>query len=284
MDWEKLANDLEIWIRRPADVREIAIYGNDLSAIPENVMTRLLDLCNAFKASGSIKGVRVSVRPDTVNDMNRAALSDFSTIELGIPTLNNTVLKAIEREHSVSDFYQAVDRIQRLGISLGFQTMLGLPASSPRIDIQSARKLAVLQPDFVRIHPALVLNNTLLKRLYVEGNYRPLTLETAVAVTAKVCEVYTRQGIQIARCGFHLPEVIRKSTLIAGPWHPAFGQLVKSRIWRKQLLRRLQRNPDLLVVTVPERSLSNAIGQNRENLIWLRRELKRAIEIKPDDS
>ncbi len=148
--------------------------------------------------------------------------------------------------------------------------MIGLPLATAESDLRTATLLAAMKPDFVRVHPTLVLNGTPLVRMAESGDYTVLSLDEAVERCADICDIYARSGVPVARCGFHLPESERVRALHSGPWHPAFGQLVRSRRWRRLLDAELSAHPDQLVLTVPFNDYSDAVGHQKQNLEWLR--------------
>jgi len=282
INWSILGSDLEKWIERTdkRKQREIAVYGNDLLSVPDAVSSRLIEIFRKLKLQGDLDSVRTSLRPDSILVMDESLLRVFSTIEIGIPVLDDNVLNLMQRDHNTKQFIDAVAKLKALGIQIGFQTMIGLPESTWEIDVSTAQQMAELKPNLVRIHPTLVLKNTKLQKMYELGDYKPLELEEAVKLSSVICEIYSSNSIVVARCGFHLPETVRKNILIAGPWHPAFGQLVKSRIWRDRLSNILEDDPELAVISVPESELSNAIGQKAANVKWLSEKYGREIRIK----
>ena len=86
-----------------------------------------------------------------------------------------------------------------------------------------------LRPDFVRIYPTLVFADSGLARLYHQGGYRPLTLGRAVAQVAWMKKRFDAGGIEVVRMGLQ-PSAELEQSLVSGPYHPAFGELVQSRL------------------------------------------------------
>ncbi|MCD4655580.1 radical SAM protein [bacterium] len=281
VDWVNLDKEINQWVQHSdtSDKREIAIYGNDLLSIPELVLEQLFARILKLRSSCAVDAIRTSLRPDSILQMKESQLRAFSIIEIGIPSMDPRVLKLINRGHDVEVVQPAVDKLRSLTIETGLQTMLGLPGASRDTDIESARIMTKMLPDFARIHPAIVLRGTLLQVMLERNEYQPLDLEEAVCRSSDVWDIYSNCEIPVVRCGFHLPENVRENVFIAGPWHPAFGQLVRSRRWRSSLSEILKDQDDLNILVVPERELSNAIGQKSSNVKWLSEKFGRKIRI-----
>jgi len=114
--------------------------------------------------------------------------------------------------------------------------MIGLPGESTSKALAGARRLASLQPDFVRIYPTLVIKGSGLAGLYAQGKYTPLTLQRAVVLSARIREIFAAHNIPVVRTGLQ-PSPGLEEGVLAGPYHPAFGELVLSDI----LLRKARR-------------------------------------------
>ncbi len=269
---ESLQSDIEKWLSNPSrdKNRQIALYGNDLFTLTGEKIRPILSLCRKYLRAGKVDGLRTSLRPDTVLASNPDDVKQFSVIELGIPSMDDRILRIIQRGHDAETAARAVRYLKNLNIVTGCQTMIGLPNTTHKKDLLSAQRIASLKPDFVRIHPTLVLKNTGLETMYRSGKYKPLNLDDAIERCADVWEIYEKAGIPVTRCGFHLPESVRWKACCAGPWHPAFGQCVKSRRWRRYFQAEYSTHPDKLVYFVSKRDFADAVGHKSENLKWLR--------------
>ncbi|MBN1297291.1 hypothetical protein JXA80_10960 [bacterium] len=275
--------DLLLWLRVPrfANNRFLALYGTDLVSWSANTLEPLLQWCDAILRSGAVSGFRTSLRPDSVNQADASILRRFSTIELGVPSMDSSVLNAIQRDHAPACVTDAVHRLRELGIGVGIQTMIGLPGATREIDQASTEIVARLRPDYVRIHPTLVLYETPLWAEYQAKRYVPLDIEEAVVRSAAAWDEYEVYGIPVARCGFHLPDSQLKSALAAGPWHPAFGQLVRGRRWRDRLEAYFDSHPDSDTIDVSQKAISDAVGHRGENRRWLEARFHKRIRFRP---
>jgi len=254
---------------------EIAFFGGSFTAIPEKEMISYLEAARPYIDEGKAEGIRLSTRPDAIDPHVLSILRDYGVkvIELGVQSLDPDVLMKSQRGHSVEDVFTACSLIRKYGFSLGIQTMLGLPGDSLEKSLETARGVVALKPDMVRIYPALVLKGTLMEDLFLDGSYSPLDLDEAVEWCAQVLPLYREAGITILRIGLQSSETL-KGSVVAGPYHPAFGELVESRILLKKITEEIDKagiaeNARLLIKTRPE-SISRIIGQNRRNIEHLK--------------
>jgi histone acetyltransferase (RNA polymerase elongator complex component) len=166
----------------------------------------------------------------------------------------------------------AVRLLRDKGFSVVLQMMTGLPGADPAGDLETAKKLAALRPDGVRVYPTLVLRDTPLAELWERGTYRAQTVEEAVETCAPILDLFRRESIPVMRLGLH-PSRELEDKLLAGPYHPALGELVWSRLYRNEAERvlagerELSRNTTLLV---RDRDISKLTGQGKGNLRWLK--------------
>lgn len=254
---------------------EIAFFGGSFTAIPRAEMLRLLGAARPYLGADGFAGIRVSTRPDAVDDEVLAILQEYgvTAIELGAQSMDNNILSAIERGHTAEDVVRAAQRICGHGFSLGLQMMTGLPGDSDAGAIATAGKLAALGPDMVRIYPTLVLKNTLLADWWREGRYQPQELEEATALCGELLEFFHQRGIRVIRMGLHDAPDLRRD-LLAGPYHPAFRELCEGRVLLRGALAALEDEdapPGTVWLTVAEGSASRMAGQRRCNLRELAR-------------
>lgn len=248
---------------------EIAFFGGSFTAIDPGYMLALLDAAKAAVDRYGFFGVRCSTRPDAIDEGTLGLLKErgVTAIELGAQSMDNRVLYANRRGHTAEATRQAAFLIKKMGFELGLQMMTGLYASSPEKDLSTAQELIALGPATVRIYPTLVLPGTCLAELCGRGLYAPQTLEEAVDLCAQLLELFRGAGVRVIRLGLHPgPELERR--VLAGPYHPALGQLVESRIFLERLLKSLP-GPGSYQVAVHPRDLSTALGQRRGNLAAL---------------
>ena len=247
---------------------EIAFFGGSFTGIPIEEQEELLTVAYSFVQSGEVEGIRLSTRPDFIDAGTLLRLLNFgvTAVELGAQSMDDRVLQASGRGHSAADVARAARMIVESGISLGLQMMTGLPKATEKSDIQSAREMIALHPDTVRIYPTLVLSGTPLCERYQKGEYVPETLDEAVERAALLKEMFCRENIRVLRVGLHSEKSLEGS-LVAGPYHPAFGEMVASRMFYHEFERYLKKEkPATVVLTAPAHLRSRVVGQRKENL------------------
>ncbi len=259
--------------RSPA---EIAFYGGNALGMPGAEIDRCFSLAAEFVASGRVDGIRCSTRPDTVSDdaLDRLSRLPLTTIELGVQSMDDEVLARSRRGHGAACVREAVDALKGRSIRVGIQLMIGLPGDDERRALDTARRVADLAPDFVRIYPTLVLSGSPLAERYRRGAYRPLGLEEAVRLAARLYRRFRRRGIRVARMGLQdTAGLSRPGAVLAGPHHPAFGELAVGRCFLEAAaaaVAALPRVPDPLVLRVHPRSESKCRGWRNANIAALR--------------
>ena len=230
------------------------------------------------------KGIRISTRPDCIDDEVLDLLKAYhvTTIELGAQSMDDTVLIANDRGHTVADVRRASELIKSRGFDLGLQMMTGLYKSTPESDLQTAREFIALQPSCVRIYPTIVMKGTRLGDLYEQGMYQPQTLNEAVALCARLIGLFEENDISVIRVGLHDSESLKENRL-AGPYHPAFKELCESRIMLDQAISLLrQKDAGKYTLRVSPQCRSKMTGNKKSNLLALK-ELGYEIQIREDD-
>jgi len=249
---------------------EIAFFGGSFTGIPENEMIEYLELAQPYLKAGRASGIRLSTRPDTITPQKLKILESYgvTVIELGVQSLDPEVLLMSQRGHTVEDVVSACSLIHEAGIKLGIQTMLGLPADTYEKAVRTAQDVIRLKPDMVRIYPALVIKDTLLQEYYLTGRYTPLGLEEAIEWCAGILPLYRKAGITVLRIGLQDSDTLG-SSVVAGPYHPAFGELVESRILYRKLTQWLDmhlENQKRIIIRTRPQLLSKLVGQKRTNI------------------
>lgn len=247
---------------------EIAFFGGSFTAINRNYMLSLLEAASSFVRIGLVSGIRVSTRPDAIDDEILMLLKEYNVtaIELGAQSLNDHVLKMNNRGHTAKDVERASALIKKHGFELGLQIMTGLYADDNESAMRTAKQIIEIHPDTVRIYPTIVLKDTDLAALYIDGIYKPQTLGDAIKLSAKLYIMLTNAGINVIRLGLHS---IEKEAYIAGPWHPAFSELCQSQIMLTKVLTHLFDKGDYTIF-VGKSDVSKMTGQRKSNLKYLK--------------
>lgn len=243
---------------------EIGFFGGSFTAIPREYMISLLEAAKPFTDKGYFGGIRISTRPDAVDEDVLGILKDFgvSAIELGAQSTDEDVLKLNRRGHTRQDITDASNLIKEKGFSLGLQMMTGLFGDTDEKSLKTCEDIIALKPDTVRIYPTVVLEGTELGEMYKNGTYSPQTLENAVSLCSELLRRFYDNGIKVIRLGLHSGGNVEDGFL-AGPYHPAFGELCESRIYlekAKKLLMDFPKNANV-TLSVNPREISKMTGQ-----------------------
>ena len=255
---------------------EVAFFGGSFTAIEQAKQEELLQAVQPYIKNKKIDSIRLSTRPDAINKPILKMLKKYhvKTIELGVQSTNNYILARCKRGHSFEDVLKASKLIRLYGFNLGHQMMVGLPDSSEKDDIQTAKDIIKLKPKMVRIYPVLVIKGTELEEEYNKGDFTPLTVGQAVERSKEILRLFNAKHIQVIRVGLQNTDTItdtsnQQSEVIAGPYHPAFGQLVEDAIWYDRIVKEIKRiNAKVIKVEIEAnaKDVNNIIGHKKENI------------------
>lgn len=260
---------------------EVAFFGGSFTAVDMDVQEEYLSLVQPYIKQGRVKEIRISTRPDCINEANLKLLKEYGvrTIELGVQSLSDEVLKASGRLYSADDVYRSCEYIKEDDFQLGIQLMIGLPGDSHHLDMETARKVAAIRPQAVRIYPTLVLTGTKLDMMWKSGSYLPLNLQEAIHTCKDMLLLFNQRNIPVIRIGLYPGEELRKPDVIqAGPFHSSFGELVEQQIFLDQANLAINRyNQEYgfaknILIQVHYKDISKMIGWRRENILKLQKE------------
>ena len=253
---------------------EIAFFGGSFTAIERGYMLSLLKTAKIYIDRGFFKGVRISTRPDCIDESILALLKEYgvTSIELGCQSMDDEVLLLNERGHTAKDSENACRLVKSAGFELGVQMMTGLLGDSDEKAFETAKRLIALSPDTARIYPAVVLEKTKLESLYKSGEYRPQTLEEAVCLCSSLLKLFNENGVKVIRLGLHSGGNVEDG-YVAGAYHPAFRELCESRLYRDEIENLLDKNKvsnGSVGIAVSKKHISQATGQKKANLLYFR--------------
>ena len=262
----------------PETQAEIAFFGGSFTGIDRDLMCRLLDLAQNYVNEGRVESIRLSTRPDYIDDEILSLLSRYSvkTIELGLQSMDDAVLLACRRGHTAKQAECACRSVVEAGFSLVGQMMIGLPGSSPESEIKTAEKICNLGASAVRIYPTVVFYDTPLCEMAQHGEYAPLTVEEAVKRTAPVLQFFRARALPCIRVGLCATESLTSpDAVFAGPNHPALGEMILGECLYQKVKDKILQvglEGEDIVLEVPPRELSATVGQHRRNIEKLQRE------------
>lgn len=255
---------------------EIAFYGGSFTAIDLSIQNQLLSLASTYKKKGLIDEIRISTRPDAITPdiLDNLIKYQVNTIELGVQSLDKEVLRASARGHSCEEVYEAVELIRSYGFKLGLQMMIGLPTDNREKVWKTALQFVDMRPDYVRIYPTLVIRDTYLERLTDLNKYKPLSIKEAVDITTPLLALFYINEINVIRVGLQATENIQLGKdVVAGPFHPAFRQLVESNLYREIIdfylgKKKVNTLGESFEIFANEKEISNIVGQGSTNISY----------------
>lgn len=269
---------------------EVAFFGGSFTGLPHSYQKLLLSVAKEYLQTGQIDGIRLSTRPDYITPSIMEFLLSYgvTTIELGAQSLDSEVLLRSKRGHTPEQVEKAVSIIRQYPLQVGLQLLPGLPGDSLEKSVLSAKKAAELAPDFVRIYPALVIEDTELAALYREGTYLPLSLEESIRWVGEMWLVFLKSHIPVIRMGLHSSEDLRTpGTILAGPFHPSFRQLVEEALYKRLLKRMMEEISDagstgVLELRIHPADETSLRGRKSSNLRMIEKELSVQIILRLD--
>jgi len=270
---------------------QISFFGGNFLGLNFEEIRHYLALADEFVRQGDVDGIRFSTRPDTVDRERLDIIADYpvAAVELGVQSMNDRVLALAKRGHNAADTAHAVAQLKERNYGIGLQMMVGLPGDDQASALNTARRIAGLRPDFVRIYPTVVLKNSRLAEWYSNGSYTPLSLDAAVTQVKNLCRLFHENKIRIIRMGLQASaDLADGSTVLAGPYHPAFGHMVYSEIFLDaacSALTAAHPGGSQAAIFVNPRRISTMRGIRNSNVALLKRRFGfERIDIFPDIS
>ena len=291
-DVKKIIEEHLKYIKEDSQV-EVAFFGGSFTGIEEEKQIELLSTAYEYIKAKKVNSIRISTRPDYINSQILKRLKKYKvkTIELGVQSANDYLLKRAGRGHTFEDVKKASKLIRFYGFKLGHQMMVGLPESTKLDEINTAKQLIKLKPKMVRIYPVLVIKGTQLEKEYNEGKYKALTVVQAVEICKELVKMFTKKKIDVIRIGLQPTDTItdpqdKNSEVVAGPFHSAFRQLVESGMWYDVIvdkIKKLNAKVKEVEVIVNPQDVNNVVGQRRENISNLKQVYDVDLIVKTDD-
>ena len=274
----------------PSREPEVAFFGGTFTRLPMERMETLLGAVKPYIRQGLIQSIRVSTRPDALDKERLDLMKAYGvlTVELGAQSMDDRVLSLSNRGHTAKDTVEGVQSLRERGFRVGIQLMPGLPGDSDDRFRSTITKVIALRPDMVRLYPALVIRGTELVRWYNDGRYAPQSLGEAVETCMEGCMRLESEGIPVIRIGLmSSPDLLREGQIVAGPWHTAFGFLVRSGIHLKKIAPSLPAKGEMLQFRIcgPKKEVNLIRGYKNQNIGWIEQKTgAEVVGIVSDDS
>lgn len=266
-----LQRTIDTWLDRSPghDTVQVAFFGGSFTCLDERMQKTMLEAAAPYIKSGQVDSIRMSTRPDCLSEDICDYLQSYGvkTVEVGGQSMDDRVLEKALRGHTAADIKRSIRLLKTRRFETGLQLMVGLPGETTRSFLDGIKEVVKLAPDLVRIYPTLVLKKTELENIYEQTAWRPLSLDRAVSLTATARDLFLEHGIRVVRMGLQPTEDLEKQ-LIAGPYHPAFGELVISRSWYRKIRRLLVEagRSSTVELAISDKDFSAVIGDKRNNM------------------
>lgn len=249
---------------------EIAFFGGSFTAIERGYMISLLESAKEYIDKGVFSGIRISTRPDCIDDEILCLLKKYrvTAVEIGCQSMSDRVLALNARGHSSADIINAAGLIRKHGFELGVQMMTGLLGDDDETAVKTAKRLIALSPDTARIYPTVVLSGTALEEAYLRGEYRPQSMDEAVSLCSRLLLMFEESKVRVIRLGLHSGGNVEDG-YVAGAYHPAFRELCESKIYFDKTMSALEKAdiPNKKAeITVGKKYISQFLGQKRSNV------------------
>lgn len=274
----------------PDRIPQIAFYGGNFLGLSKEKASMLLAEAENYVRENRVGGMRFSTRPDTIDKKRLDLIQNFSVsaVELGVQSLDDRVLDLSKRGHTSRDSERAVRLLNENGYETGVQLMSGLPGDDENGAMETVEKTAALSPAFVRIYPTVVIRNSPLEKMHTAGEYKTMSLERSVALVKNMYEFFLGKDIPVIRMGLQASEDLDGASVVAGPYHPAFGHLVYSKFFLDKAVSAIESknlDSDSIAIRVHPRSVPKMRGMKNGNIELIRKRFGLvSVEIAGDSS
>lgn len=266
----------------PEKSLEIAFFGGSFTAIPRDEQEELLEVAWEYKQRGLVRDIRLSTRPDAISQDQLDFLKYYgvTTIELGVQSMDRSILDVSNRGHDDVCVHESSRLILKNGFKLGLQMMVGLPGDSLEKELYTLREFLKIAPQFIRIYPVLVIRDTELESLFKNKIYEPLTVEETIERVKKLLVICEKNDLKVIRVGLQTSEDISLGKdVLGGPFHPSLREKIEARMYR-DFFEIVLKEKSAKIFNVPQREISKALGNKKENIDFLRTFYSNEIQIK----
>lgn len=148
----------------------------------------------------NVVGLSIATRADVLEDDVLLYLSElnkrtFLIVELGLQSIFDETGERINRCHTYAEFLDGYRRLKELGIKVCVHLIDGLPGETKEMMCESAKAVAKLKPDFVKLHLLHILKDTVMASEFERGEIIPLTLSEYVDIIVSQLEYFPKQTV-----------------------------------------------------------------------------------------
>jgi radical SAM protein (TIGR01212 family) len=155
---------------------------------------KLRALYDEALAQEDVIGLSIGTRPDCLGPDVIELLGGYAKkyhiwVELGLQSVHNKTLQFINRGHNFQQFSNAVNALAGRGLNICVHIIIGLPNERDEDVLITAKTIAAMPVNGIKIHSLLALEGTALGEIYKKGSISMITKEKYVSLTADVLEV-----------------------------------------------------------------------------------------------
>ncbi len=266
---------------------EIAFFGGSFTGIDINLQVEYLKVANKYIQSKKVDSIRLSTRPDYINDEILNMLEEYGveTIELGVQSMDDEILNYAKRGHTSQDVIKASRLIRNHNIRLGHQVMVGLPKSTIDTEVYTIKECLKLKPEQLRLYPVYVIEDSELYDMYNLEIYKPLDINSAVKRCLAIINECQKTNVAIIRLGLQsTSEITSSNSNIFGPVCDNFAEYVMAAIIRESIEKIYKENiNEDIVVYVPSKYISVTVGPKKINKIYFENKYNVKYIVKGDN-
>jgi len=188
----------------------------------------LKDLYDSVADLPGMVGLSIATRPDCLDTENLGLLAGYSkrlmvTLELGLQSCHDVTLARINRGHTWAEFLEGYNLARGYPLRICVHIIIGLPGETNEHIQQTARELARLGPDGVKIHCLYIHKGTALEHDYRKGSFQPISREEFVASACDALELLPPETVIERLTGDPL-----KNLLVAPDWTLRKQEILRS--------------------------------------------------------
>jgi len=145
-------------------------------------------------SSVGMVGMAIGTRPDCIDAAKLDVIESYTKnylvwLEYGLQSVHDITLQKINRQHTVKDFFNAVELTKDRGINICTHVILGLPGEDRNMMLKTAKILADSPINGVKIHLLYVVKGTMLDKMWRRGEYTPLEQKEYVDLVCDFLEL-----------------------------------------------------------------------------------------------
>ena len=176
---------------------------------------KLKNIYDAAFCDERILGISIGTRPDCIDEKKLDLISTYKNpwLELGLQSTHDETLKKINRGHNYECFLKAYKLAKERNINICVHMVLGFKNETQEMILESAKRLAALKIDGIKLHMLTVLEDAPLAKIYKEKPFELLTMQEYCEIVCDFLELLPPETTihRLAGSGY-------SKTLIAPKW------------------------------------------------------------------